>query len=318
LLADLNHTLDRRLSGQEASAPGILLVIDELARLAKMDCFEVLIAFLERCTEETRKANITFIGGSPKWTARHFKGRADIRGCMNAMLIHKTKPSQAELLLEDAHEKNLVKLLQQPGDAILATDYGVPTVVSVPLCTRQDMETIAQILGNAQTPTSATAPEPVVVSSPPTEDALANAGPEARSDEEDAAVELPIPLGEAQSSETPKRNTDADIVSLAQHRQNAYHPSPGVLAPAQLTVELIREQIQRRKAQDATLTQAEVARQVGMSQSYLSRILNAQCPLSDKHKQQLYNILFSNGKNAKMKQAQTVLQSLRLRSLATR
>ena len=122
LLEDLNRTLDRRLAGEDSNDPGILLVIDELARLAKMDCFDVLVAFLERCTEETRKANITFIGGSHKWTARHFKGRADIRGCMNSMLIHKTKPSQADLLLEDTHDKHLVKHLQRPGDAILVTD----------------------------------------------------------------------------------------------------------------------------------------------------------------------------------------------------
>ena len=61
-------------------------VIDELARIAKLDIFDEILGFIERCTEETRKANITFFGGSPKWTARHFKGRADIRGCMNSML----------------------------------------------------------------------------------------------------------------------------------------------------------------------------------------------------------------------------------------
>lgn len=147
LINDLNNTLDRRLDGREANTSGILLVIDELARLAKMDCFDVLLAFLERCTEETRKANMTFIGSSHKWTARHFSGRADIRGSMNSMLIHKTKPSQADLLLEDTHDKNLVRQLQRPGDAILVTDYDNPTVVSMPLCTRGDMEIVAGMLG---------------------------------------------------------------------------------------------------------------------------------------------------------------------------
>lgn len=146
LVDELNAILDRRLNGQESNEPGILVVIDEMARLAKMNCFDVLVAFLERCTEETRKANITFIGGSHKWTARHFKGRADIRGCMNSMLIHKMKPSQANLLLEDAHDKKLVKQLQRPGDAILMTDYENPHVVSMPFCTREDMETVAEMV----------------------------------------------------------------------------------------------------------------------------------------------------------------------------
>ena len=148
---ELNQILDRRLNGQEACTPEILLVIDELARLTRMECFDVLINFLERCTEETRKANMTFIGGSHSWTARHFNGRADIRRCINSLLIHKTKPSQAELLLEDTHDKQLVKQLQHPGDAILATDYGMPTVITLPLCTLADMHTVARMV-NADKP----------------------------------------------------------------------------------------------------------------------------------------------------------------------
>jgi hypothetical protein len=146
LLTRLNTILDQRLSGQAVNTPGILLVVDELARLAKMEFFTLLVAFLERCTEETRKANITFLGSSPKWTARHFQGRADIRGCMNSMLIHKTKPSQANLLLEDTQDKQLVKQIQHPGEAILATDYADPKLISVPFCTRADMETVAEMI----------------------------------------------------------------------------------------------------------------------------------------------------------------------------
>ena len=107
----------------------------------------MLLAFLERCTEETRKANMTFIGSSPKWTARHFNGRADIRRCMNAVLIHKTKPSQADLLMEDAEHKRLVRELEQPGEAVFATDYSEPLRVAMPLCTREDMQTVAQLVG---------------------------------------------------------------------------------------------------------------------------------------------------------------------------
>ncbi len=137
--------------GKEPSTPGILLVIDELARLAKIECFDELVIFLERCTEETRKANMTFIGGSHKWAARHFKGRADIRGCMNSMLINKTKPSQADLLLEDSHDKNLVKQIQHPGEAILVTDFDTPILVSMPLCTRDDMNTVVDIVNSTYT-----------------------------------------------------------------------------------------------------------------------------------------------------------------------
>jgi len=149
VIRQLNETLDRRLNGKELSTPGILLVIDEMERMASMECFDELIAFLGRCTEETRKANITFLGSAHKWTARHFKGRADIRGSMNSLLIHKTKPSQADLLLEDTASKHLVKQLHHPGEAILSTDYdATPTLVSMPLCTGEDMRMVAEMLGS--------------------------------------------------------------------------------------------------------------------------------------------------------------------------
>jgi len=302
LLADLNHTLDRRLAGEEASEPGILLVIDELARLAKMDCFTVLVAFLERCTEETRKANMTFIGGSPKWTARHFKGRADIRGCMNSMLIHKTKPSQAELLLEDAHEKHLVKQLLRPGDAILATDYAAPTVVSIPLCTRHDMETVAELIsatrntetGNGARQDQPAQPQTVAVRGELVEPPLKRS-PSTGSGRTESKQETVSPTSvTAEIARSEKRASASEVISLAQHRKESAHARQTTFNPDQLTVELLNAQLQRRKAQEATLTQAEVARQAGLSQSYLSRILNGQYPLSDKHKHKLYEILFDN------------------------
>jgi hypothetical protein len=297
LIDDLNHTLDRRLAGEEVNASGILLVIDELARLAKMACFDTLMAFLERCTEETRKANITFIGGSHKWTARHFKGRADIRGCMNSMLIHKTKPSQADLLLEDAHDKHLVKQLHHPGEAILVTDYDTPTVVSIPFCNRKDMETVADMISNMKASARPAHEAQIVVTG-------------SGDMRHDLSFKTPAMLqpdrgtGES-SSLSPKPSTSettestdntpsSEVISLARHRKISQTTPQAVFEPKQLTVEMVQAQLQRRKAQDATFTQAEVAKRAGMSQSYLSRILNGQCPLSDKHKHKLYEILFDN------------------------
>jgi predicted XRE-type DNA-binding protein len=39
---------------------------------------------------------------------------------------------------EDGQEKKLVKQLQQPGDAILVTDFADTRLVSMPFCTRRD------------------------------------------------------------------------------------------------------------------------------------------------------------------------------------
>lgn len=150
LIRQLDHLLDRRLAGIENSDPTIIFVIDELARLARLEVFDGLVAFLERCSEETRKANMIFIGASHKWTARHFKNRADIRACMNSALIHNTKPSMADLLLEDTHDRNMVKDITQPGQAVLMTDFSPTRLIHIPYLTIADVQQIANTLGAVQ------------------------------------------------------------------------------------------------------------------------------------------------------------------------
>jgi len=304
LIEELNGILDRRLRGEAPGEPGILLVIDEMARLAKMECFDILIKFLERCTEETRKANITFIGGSNKWTARHFKGRADIRGCMNSMLVHKMKPSQADLLLEDAQDKNLVKQLHHPGEAILATDFDVPTLVTMPLCVRDDMKTVAELL--KKTPYSSTSGEPMIVldsKKRPSDVVAAESG--------DSPEKLPSPPAKP-AKQAPQRKAApsamqiaddhessskalSEVIILEHHRNRKQHLARHA-APAawrSVTLEQIQQQWQRLKTQYPKLTQAEIARKAGLSPAQFSRLLRGKIPLKAKYKQKLYAALFS-------------------------
>ncbi len=282
LLKKLNQTLDRRLAGEEPGEPGILLVIDEMARLAKMECFETLVTFLERCTEETRKANITFIGASHKWTARHFKGRADIRACMNSMLIHKTKPSQADLLLEDAQDKNLVKQIQRPGEAILVTDYDQPIVVSIPYCTRKDMHAIATMVGQSgrQQAKSVATVDPPEAETPHEQEMQADEPADAN--------------GGMQEKTADTRRLSSDVIPFERHRKSGKIALRGGGESSRLTREMLVEQVQRCKEEDSSLTQAEIARRAGMSQSYLSRILNGKVELKEKHAQKLYHVLLKS------------------------
>ena len=267
LLQNLHRILDRRLAGAEPGKPPILLVIDELARLAKMEYFEELLSFLERCTEETRKANITFFGSSPKWTARYFRGRADIRGCMNSMLIHKTKPSQANLLLEDAHDKQLVKHLQRPGEAILATDYAPPMLVSIPFCTRSDMQTVAALV-NAQ---------------------------HAKSEHHSAYErehQQPDSYGSlAELDQSMAIGLKQDALPCEKTRTQAKYTRPKVVRPGQLSLEVLQEQLSLLKQHYPNLTQAEIAREAGMSPSLLSKILNGQRPLKEAYQWRLSEVL---------------------------
>jgi hypothetical protein len=208
---------------------------------------------------------------------------------MNALLIHKTKPSQAELLLEDAHDKNLVKHLQRPGDAVLATDYDAPVVVSMPLCTRRDVETVADLLrtrkDSAFQEKLSSVEEPVASS-------------ELEEERLEKGIDCPSAASSGRSDSSliqPSYSSDRpEIIPLARHRKPSQLFAQGKWDPTQISFEMLQDQLQYCKSQDPTLTQAEIARRVGVSQGYLSRILNGQSPLNDKLKQKLYAVLFES------------------------
>jgi AraC-like DNA-binding protein len=86
----------------------------------------------------------------------------------------------------------------------------------------------------------------------------------------------------------------SDVIPFEFHLKKRKAARQATFDLKQLTVERILEQLQKRKAQDTNWTQAEVARQAGISPGYLSQILNGQRPLSDKHKQRLYTVLFDD------------------------
>lgn len=274
LIRNLHQILDRRLAGEESGEFPILLVIDELARFAKMECFEELLNFLERCTEETRKANITFFGSSPKWTARYFRGRADIRGCMNSMLIHKTKPSQADLLLEDAHDKKLVKHLQRPGEAILVTDYAPPMLVSIPFCTRHDMQIIATLIKEQDTSKTKAVSMPV----------------------SQQAAQFENFVEEKQPTTT---TTSSTAIPFEEIRKKSAGNRQKVIRPGQLTLEMLRAQLITLKQYYPKLTQAEIAAEAGISPSLLSKILNGQRPLKEEYQWRLSEVLHRYQKQEK-------------------
>lgn len=147
----LNARLDRRLAGAESSDAPILFCVDELAKMGKAPLFaEKLLPFVERFTEETRKAGMIGVFGSQKWNARHFGNKADIRATIPSLLIHRIKPSQADLLLEDRENVKLMKRVNLPGQALMATSHDAdPSVITVPLITRRDIEQVSRRLCGA-------------------------------------------------------------------------------------------------------------------------------------------------------------------------
>lgn len=193
----LNARLDRRLAGAESSDAPILFCVDELAKMGKSPLFaEKLLPFVERFTEETRKAGMIGVFGSQKWNARHFGNKADIRATIPSLLIHRIKPSQADLLLEDRENLKLMKRVNLPGQALMATSHDAdPSVITVPLITRRDIEQIARILCGATT--------------------QAGAG---------SAETMPPRVDLTKSDDAPERNVSAESVEPTEPPQSAGEP----------------------------------------------------------------------------------------------
>ena len=146
-IATLDATLNRRLNGQEPSTPGILLVLEEFNRIAinaDPEHFTTIIDFLTRCTTETRKANIMFVGMAGSWHARFFKGRADIRRAMNSALVHNCHPDSAKMVLKDTGDLKKMAQLKRPRRAMLATDYADTKIVTMPFCRTLDFDAWTQ------------------------------------------------------------------------------------------------------------------------------------------------------------------------------
>jgi hypothetical protein len=230
---------------------------------------------------------------------------------MNSMLIHKTKPSQADLLLEDAQDKKLVKQLQRPGEAILVTDYAPPVIVTMPYCCQQDMETVAAMIGTKAKGHNAARSQGrkgrASRKAEKKEDEKLRRTEEQQKGTETPLLKKPVlskveglskgtrgglsdPGGTFDKNPVIHGWGNSEIISLAQHRQK--HQS--ITNPVHLTVEKIKEQILYRKRQEPGLTQADIARWAEISPSTLSKILNERTVLTEEHQQKLFEVLFES------------------------
>ena len=249
---NLNKILDDRLTGKASSKARILLVVDELARLSGLDCFNTLMDFIERCTNEIRKANILFIAGSTKWTARHFKGRADIRGTMPSSLVHHTKVSQAKLILEDMDKdtKALLRQVERPGTALLSTSSrSDPSLIHIPLITPADICEVVDFLkvANGQNVSSETFPSV------------------------DKCCILGVDKIERETIQPPSNVVKFQPVDKTQvnEKSTAIQPVDKNNEESQEIIEKLRKEINEKR-----LTLGEISRLTKVDKSWLSKIIN--------------------------------------------
>ena len=145
-------------------------------------------------------------------------------------------------------------------------------LVAIPFCTRQDMQTIATLIKEQDTPKPQSAAMSASQQTAPFENLVEEEHPP-------TANNAPIPFEEI-------RKKSAGTV-------------PKVIRPGQLTLEMLQDQLAALKQRYPKLTQAEIAAEAGISASLLSKILNGQRPLKEEYQWRLSEVLHRYRKQEK-------------------
>jgi len=271
LMRALNAVLDARLSGLIPSEPLVFVLFDEMNRIGKSASFsDYVVPFAERCTEETRKANVVAFFGCHKWQAKFFKNSAAFRQSIQSYLVHKSKPSQADFLMENASasERKLIKELKNPGDALLATSCDMdPSKVSMPLITEHDILATAETLKQANGPTLTC--NTVLKTAYNAVAKTASCNTETPRNDSRNSTSVPEVLQETLQHETP-----------------AIMPVPDV----SLGKEAELQQLVEQYLQTGGITGNELARRAKINRSAVSRLRNSGAA-SDKTKQSLLDLI---------------------------
>lgn len=155
LLTEVNAAIDRRLKGEDASQPLMVVVIDELIPAVKK--FPAISELVERIGMESRKAGVYGIFASQSWNGDK-TGGTTARDNLTALLVHRMKPKQANTLLQDSTLARQVTRLN-PGQVLFAPTSADPEILTVPYCSMNDMPEVVKRLA-ARQQTAERMPEP--------------------------------------------------------------------------------------------------------------------------------------------------------------
>lgn len=156
LIAEVNAAIDRRLKGEEASEPLMVVVIDELIPAVKK--FPAISDLVERIGMESRKAGVYGIFASQSWNGDK-TGGTTARDNLTALLVHRMKPKQANTLLQDsALAKQVTRL--NPGQVLFAPTSAEPEILTVPYCSMNDMPEVVRRLEKQPTAKRMTVSDP--------------------------------------------------------------------------------------------------------------------------------------------------------------
>ncbi|PIE31669.1 hypothetical protein CSA56_17610 [candidate division KSB3 bacterium] len=149
VLNEIEQTIDTRLQQIDTDTRPVVLVIDELAFLAKTSIGGAVAHTMERISTEGRKCAVYMLASSQTWLVARTGASSVVRDTLTSAFVHRIKPKQANLLLQDKEEAEKVKkYIKQAGDVLLCPVNDDSVVCRMPFTTESDMEFVASMLAS--------------------------------------------------------------------------------------------------------------------------------------------------------------------------
>lgn len=150
-LSKVEQIIDNRLRQVDTDDTPVLLVLDEVAALSRSSIGKVVAHTMERISTEGRKCDVYMLAGSQTWLSSRTGDSSVVRDTLTCAYIHRIKPKQANLLLQDKNEVEKVRKIKQAGEALFCPVGEDSAICRMPLATETDMRTVADLVQAAPT-----------------------------------------------------------------------------------------------------------------------------------------------------------------------
>ena len=146
-LKRIEQTIENRLAQRDKSTIPVVLLIDEVAFLMTTSLQDQLAHTMRRVSMEGRKCDVFMLASSQTWLASTTGGNSVLRDTLTSAYIHKIKPKQAQILLQDKAETEKVKrYCRKAGDVLLCSVQQESEIARVPYTTENDMQDVIDLV----------------------------------------------------------------------------------------------------------------------------------------------------------------------------
>jgi hypothetical protein len=144
--------IDQRLTQQDTTTTPVVLVIDELAFLMKTTLAADLARTMTRVSTEGRKCAVYMLASSQTWLVDSTGGTSVVRDTLTSAYIHRIKPRQAQLILQDRDETAKVKkYVKHAGQVLLCSVQHESAIAQIPYITEHDLQRVAAMVNPVNT-----------------------------------------------------------------------------------------------------------------------------------------------------------------------